>query len=450
MALFNLKCVNPSTGENQTLFYDNQTSLLKTELGADVITTVPKSYFNAEATSKLTPAKKDNPKLLKISLGLSCNYECSYCSQRFVPHADSTNPEDVDNFVNGMDLWVTDELDKIEFWGGEPLVYWKTLKPLAESLRKKYPNVRFSMVTNGSLLDVEKNTWLDDMGFSVGLSHDGPGYHVRGLDPLDDPDKASAIYDLYARLHPKGRISVNAMLNNENKSRSAIQEFLIERFGEDVRIGEGTFVDPYDEGGMSASLQSSKDNIEYRNSCLAEIRDGKNFNFLALSNKVSGFIESIATARPASSVGQKCGMDRTDSMAVDLHGNVITCQNVSAVAVSPNMEDHKIGHVSKLQDVKLKTATHWSHRKDCPDCPVLQICQGSCMFLEGDLWEAGCNNSFSDNIPFFAAAIESITGFLPYYIDGPQREDRKDIFGLVNGIPVDKPKKPFPIPVVAG
>ena len=71
------------------------------------------------------------------------------------------------------------------------------------------------------------------------------------------------------------------------------------------------------------------------------------------------------------------------------------------------------------------------------------------MFLEGDLWDAGCNNTFSDNIPFFAAAIETLTGYIPYYIEGPQREDRKDIFGLVNGIQIDKQKKPFPIPVVA-
>lgn len=445
MALFNLKCVNPITGEKQNFYYDNQTSLLKTELGADVITTVPKSFLKVAATSKNTPVGKDNPKLLKISLGLSCNYECSYCSQRFVPHADSTNPDDIEKFIEGMDSWVTDTLDTIQFWGGEPLVYWKTLKPLAESLRKKYPKVIFSIITNGSILDAEKNQWLDEMGFTVGLSHDGPGYHVRGLDPLDNPEQAAAIYDLYERLHPKGRISINAMLNNENKSRSAIQNFLVKKFGKDVNIGEGSFIDPYDEGGMAASLNSSKDNIDYRNSCLQEIRDGKNFNFLALSTKVTGFIESIRTARPASALGQKCMMDKADNMAVDLNGNVLTCQNVSAISISPNMESHKIGHVSNLADVKLKTSTHWSHRKDCPDCPVLQLCQGSCMFLEGDLWEAGCNNSFSDNIPFFAAAIEVLTGHIPYYIDGDFREDRKDIFGKVNGIPVEKKRKIIPI-----
>lgn len=47
---------------------------------------------NAPAVSKQTPLAKSSPSMLKISLGLSCNYACEYCSQRFVPRADETNP----------------------------------------------------------------------------------------------------------------------------------------------------------------------------------------------------------------------------------------------------------------------------------------------------------------------------------------------------------------------
>jgi uncharacterized protein len=120
--------------------------------------------------------------------------------------------------------------DRIEFWGGEPFVYWKTLKPLAERLRQLYTEASFTIITNGSLLDFEKNEWLDRIGFGVGLSHDGPGYHARGADPLDDPEKRAAIMDLYARLHPQGRISVNAMLHADNRSRAHVQAWLQERY----------------------------------------------------------------------------------------------------------------------------------------------------------------------------------------------------------------------------
>jgi hypothetical protein len=41
------------------------------------------------------------------------------------------------------------------------------------------------------------------------------------------------------------------------------------------------------------------------------------------------------------------------------------------------------------------------------------------MFLEGPLWEKACNNAYNDHLPFFAAAIERMTGYLPYEIEAP-------------------------------
>jgi uncharacterized protein len=449
MSKFKLKCVDALTNKYAEFYYDNETSELLDSEGKSVVEVQSKDYTPAFVNSKETPNGKSTPKILKISLGLSCNYECSYCNQRFVPNADSTNPNDIQPFIDGLDDWVKEPPERIEFWGGEPLVYWKTLKPLAEKLREKYPETIFSMITNGSLLDEEKNKWLDEMGFSVGLSHDGPGYHVRGADPLNDMNQRKGIMDLWSRLGPQKRMSVNAMLHRDNKSRADIQEFIQSYFGTEVPIGEGSFIDPYDEGGAASSLQSIAEQIEYRNKALYELRDGKAISFQIAQTKISDFINSIKTSRPASAVGQKCGMDKSDNIAVDLNGNVLTCQNVSAIAQSLNGESHKIGDISDFENIKLKTSTHWSLREECPKCPVLQLCKGSCMFLEGPLWETGCNNAFSDNIPFFAASIELLTGYLPFYIEGPQREDRQDIFGLVNGVPEETKKKPFPIPVVA-
>jgi uncharacterized protein len=448
MAKFTLTCLHPITNEQAVFIYDNQTSELTDAAGVAIVKTPIMTFgLEAFALSKDTPAVKKTPKVLKIQLGLSCNYECSYCNQRFVPHAESTNPDDVMPFVNGMDTWVTDAPDKIEFWGGEPLVYWKTLKPLAEALREKYPETEFGIITNGSLLDSEKNEWLDRLRFGVGLSHDGPGYHVRGLDPLTIPEQRAAIMDLWKRLGPD-RMSVNAMVHRGNKSRAAIEEFIVREFGEQVVIGEGAYIDPYDEGGIASSLQSYGEELEFRNQALVDMRDNKTAHF-SVNKKVIDFIKSIETAQSAATLGQKCSMDRSDNLAVDLNGNVLTCQNTTANSVAPNGESHKLGHVTDMANVKLKTSTHWSKRDECPNCPVLQICKGSCMFLEGLLWETSCNNSFSDNIPYFAVAIEVMTGYIPFYIDGPQREDRKDAFGLINGAPASHAKKPFPIPVVA-
>jgi uncharacterized protein len=436
-------------GDKAVFIYDNETSLFHRE-DVDLVQLQPKHYKSfPHFTSVDSPASKSSDvKILKISLGLSCNYECTYCSQRFVPHGDSTTQHDVDAFVKTLTENLTAAPKKIEFWGGEPFVYWKTLKPLAEKLRELYPNAGFLVITNGSLLDIEKNKWLDEMGFAVGVSHDGPGYHVRGLDPLDDPEKAAAIIDLAQRLGPQQRISFNAMIHKGNPSRAAIQEWLEARFGVGVTIGEGSFVDPYDEGGLQSMFSSQEEHINFRSAAYKEIRENKTWAFHITAKKVKEFVESVRDSRPASALGQKCGMDTSDTFAVDMKGNLLTCQNVSAAATAPNGKSHKIGHITDLANVKLNTSTHWSKRPECLKCPVLQLCKGACMFLEGNLWTSACDGAYSDNIPFLAAGVEALTGFMPYYIDGDFREDRKDIFGLVNGVPKSQVKKPFPIPVV--
>lgn len=453
MANFEITVVDPKTRISSKLFYDNFESTLKDETGLSVVQVMSESILAARTpvarTSREAPVGKTSPRVLKISLGLSCNYECEYCSQRFVPRADETNPADVEGFIAGLDTWVDQPPEKIEFWGGEPLVYIKTLKPLAESLSKKYPSAQLSMITNGSILTLEINEWLEAMNFSIGLSHDGPGQKVRGPDPLDDPEKKAAILDLYARLAPKGKMSFNTMMNRQNPSRSAVQQFFISLTGDRfVRVGEGGIVDAYDEGGVANSLKPNEF-AGYRNLAFYEIRSGQARNFGVIAEKIMSFVNSLRTRRPITSVGQRCSMDKSDVIAVDLRGNVLTCQNVSAVGVAPNGESHQIGHVSNLAQVKLNTATHFSHRDECSSCPVVQICQGACMFLEGSLWDTTCNNAYSDAIPIFAAGIEFLTGLFPIRIDGELRPDRKDLF-FDSGLSSTTAKaKSFPIPVVS-
>src|SRR5262249_32691663 len=162
-----------------------------------------------------------------------------------VPHATNGNPDFVERFVRNLDRWLAGVPQRIEYWGGEPLVYWKTLKPLAEALRKKFPDTSFLMITNGSLLDPEIKQWPEDIDFSVGISHDGPGQHVRGPDPLADPAQRKHILDLFKRLAPKGRISFNSMISRSNLDRAAVEEFFRGVFGHGAfNIGEGGFIDP--------------------------------------------------------------------------------------------------------------------------------------------------------------------------------------------------------------
>jgi uncharacterized protein len=143
-------------------------------------------------------------------------------------------------------------------------------------------------------------------------------------------------------------------------------------------------------------------------------------------------------------------MDDESTIAVDLMGNIVTCQNVSVMETSKNGESHLGGNLVDYENVKLKSVTHWMNRPNCSDCPVLHLCKGSCMYLDGKYWDITCDNAYSDNIALFALSIEKITdGYIPITIKSDSLPlERQDIWGTVYEHKEKETKKIIPIKVV--
>lgn len=448
--------------EEKTFFYDNVHNILSDESG--FVWEYPNAVSPAgtpyKSFDKDRPLKKSRQvKHVKIQMGLSCNYTCDYCSQKFVERPKETNAKDIEDFMAMFNQLEFNEKEglRIEFWGGEPFVYWKTMKPLAEAMLENFntwtKKPEFSVITNGSLLTEDICAWLYSMGFSVAVSHDGPGQFVRGPDPFEDPKKKEIVLDLYQMLRPLNRMSFNAMMNSKNTSRKAVYDWFVD-FTNDpsVTLGEGMFVDAYDEDGLESSLQTKQDHFKYRQQAFGELYGTQgNIGFTGVLSKIDNFTEAVLNHKKADYLGQKCGMDDEHVVSFDLRGNVITCQNVSALETSKNGESHQGGHITDIESVEIKSATHWSNRKECSKCPVLHICQGACMFLDGEFWTASCNNAYSDAVPLFVASLEKITGYIPVLIQNPELPlDRQDIWGTkFEHVEVEPKKKPFPIKVVA-
>lgn len=453
-----------SATDKQVFYYDNQTNVLKDSF--DNIYQYPqqplpnpdrKEYISFD---KHTPLKKSREiQLLKIQMGLSCNYSCDYCSQKFVERAPETSKKDIDAFLEKLDVLEFNEQKglKIEFWGGEPFVYWKTFKPLAEALLDRFsgwkykPN--FSVITNGSILTDDMIDWLMKMNFAVSISHDGPGQSVRGPDPFDDPEQKKRILGFYRMMtRLKKGISFNSMLNSKNTSRKAIYDWFVEFTGdENVPLGEGTIVDAYDEDGITNSLTSLKEHFEFRKTAFKDIftTQGK-IGFGSILGKIDNFSNAVLTHDEAKYLGQKCGMDDEHVLAIDMRGNVMTCQNVSSVETGKNGESHLGGTLDNYDAVEIKTSTHWSNREECPKCPVLHLCKGACMFLDKKFWDISCANAYSDNIPLFALSFERITGYIPVYINNDELPaERRDIFGTILEHKEPEKKRFIPIKVVS-
>lgn len=452
-----------SASDKKIFYYDNETNVLKSQDG--VTFEYPEPVPVAPQTpyipfSKDLPLKKSREiQLLKIQLGLSCNYSCDYCSQKFVERAPETSKKDIDAFLEKLDTLEFNEQKglTVEFWGGEPFVYWKTFKPLAEALLDRFSGwkrkPRFSVITNGSILTDDMIDWLMKLNFTVSISHDGPGQSVRGPDPFDDPEQKKRILGFYRMMvRLKKPFSFNSMLNSKNKSRKAIYEWFVNLTGDPtVQLGEGTIVDAYDEDGITNSLTTLKEHFEFRRISFTDIfNTGGQIGFTSILSKIDGFTQSVLSHANSKYLGQKCGMDDQHTLSIDMRGNVMTCQNVSSLETSKNGESHHGGTLDDYDNVAIKTSTHWSNRAECPKCPVLHLCKGACMFLDKKFWDISCANAYSDNVALFALSIQKMTGYIPTLIKQDELPlERQDIFGTIFEHKEDTKKRIIPIKVIS-
>ena len=91
-------------GKDAIFFYDNELNVLSHENG--VVYEDSNIKFDYEKMHESFPFSPTNPlkkskkvSTLKIQLGLSCNYSCEYCSQRYVERAEETSFADIDDFL---------------------------------------------------------------------------------------------------------------------------------------------------------------------------------------------------------------------------------------------------------------------------------------------------------------------------------------------------------------
>ena len=108
---------------------------------------------------------------LVLKLGGQCNLSCPHCHCLKV---DFKFNKDILEFIKLNDV------ETITFSGGEPLLYWPTIKYVVESLGHGY---RYHFVTNATLLTPSMVRFLNKYDFTVGFSYDGKS---GGRDGVED------------------------------------------------------------------------------------------------------------------------------------------------------------------------------------------------------------------------------------------------------------------------
>lgn len=420
--MFILNCTT-THGESVKLRYSPHSSELTNIDGSPVLMNThlhhPKSWADAIRISPHVPGmKKRNPQVLKIQLGLGCNYACSYCSQASqVSDMAVSKTADALSFLESLDSWMEGAPSEIEFWGGEPLLYFRKLEILVPELDRRFPEAEFSMVTNGSLLTPEILAFIKLYDIRITVSHDGPAQHLRGEDPFDNPRCNALISELWQERKVNGRMIFSSVLTPINSDPASLRDWFVEKLrdAEVVNSLEG-IVAVHDEQTLKGpGTWTTHQYQQMRENIARSFETNTALLMPALLNKAESFLQAIVLSIPSRASGQKCGMDRDDHLAVDLHSNVLTCQNTGAIG------NHGLGSALAMEDVFLNTSTHWSHRECCNHCPVLQLCGGSCMYLEGDEFAQSCENEYQFGLGVLDGILRRTFGLKLESIEGDVR-----------------------------
>ena len=179
------------------------------------------------------PSKRRQIVKLRIHVGQNCNYRCSFCTQFDSKFSSAVVKKDgVDQFFKMLDAAGIELTEKcrIELWGGEPLIYWKTLKILIPELRRRCPDANIWTISNGSLMREEILDFFIKHRVTLTFSHDAQAYFLRGKDPLDDPQMLQMCREV-ARRYEEANLSfgLNVVISQHNCDLQKIEAFFTEK-----------------------------------------------------------------------------------------------------------------------------------------------------------------------------------------------------------------------------
>ena len=131
----------------------------------------------------LTSFENRNPvvKALCLHVAHDCNLQCKYCFAEEGEYHGERSLMSAEVGKKAIDFLIANSANRrnleIDFFGGEPLMNFDVVKEIvnyARSIEKKYnKNFRFTITTNGILLDEEKQNYINEHMHNIVLSLDG-------------------------------------------------------------------------------------------------------------------------------------------------------------------------------------------------------------------------------------------------------------------------------------
>ena len=320
-------------------------------------------------------------KAMCLNIAHDCNLRCKYC---FASTGDFGKGRKLMTFETGkkaIDFLLEKSLDRknleLDFFGGEPLMNFDVVKQIVEYARSREAEYgkkfRFTITTNGVLLDDDKIDFINRVMSNVVLSIDGrkevndymrkrvdgsgcydkimpafkklvekrgdKEYYVRGTFTKNNLDFSNDVFDLYN--NGFDQISVEPVVCEASADYAITEKELPAIFNEYERLAERI-------------LENEK--------------KGKKFNFFHFMLDLDQGPCAIKRLR-----GCGCG---NDYVAITPDGDIYPCHQFVGI------EEFKMGNIDEgTFDTKMKSyfsKTHVYTKPECKKCWAKFYCSGGC------------------------------------------------------------------------
>lgn len=353
--------------------------------------------------------KERHLRYLEIVLGLRCNLSCSYCSQQVSRREGDFvefTPAKIAPFIEHLKRAGITIDGKVNFWGGEPLVYWKTLKPLIEAMRAEFPSVKkFWLATNGTLLTKDKIDFFKANNVSISVSTDGTPQTFRGIEVESRPE-LRAVLDYAAEVLGKN-FAYHTSPHRGSADLRRITEYLKQKTPAVSRI-ELNGITRCQEVSPSVDIKQFEMTTEDRTMLEQSSYDLLTDPSARLfdphhADLVNRLIEIFAFGVPRYCIDGGCGATKPYLLTVDAEGNTYSCHCYLA-------RSRLSGNIDHLREVRTDQFTHFTTRARCRQCHVASVCRGICPRMLDDAVEVSCGNFKAYYSGIFRATLFHLLG----------------------------------------
>ena len=315
---------------------------------------------------------------LVIQLGLNCNLKCIYCSQNFCT-PDLPSKSDIDYFcqllLKSKINWKN--IQCIQLWGGEPLVYWKALIKIVTFIRENIRKFKghFHITTNGILLDKKKLDFFLKYNVKIQLSHDGVNHEVQRLtpDPLKD-QKFVELMNWFLAENWMGDINITfGPINNPNLLDS-LQYFKSKLPNVQICCRSALRCDSTNKHLL---FQYSSDNLKiakesYYRVLTLQPKDELFYTTYPTRYRLYELCRHFIFNRNPVNILFNCPSKQRKELCFNLKGEYIPCHG------STKSMGFSLGSLDKLDICKDINFIYFKDRPMCHGCLYTQVCQGPC------------------------------------------------------------------------